>query len=51
MKEITSQRGASDSITDFSMVSYHNYADNPFCLGLFDRDICPKSKELGTYNA
>ena len=38
-----SQRGASDSITDISMLSNSAGAQNISCLGLCGRDICPKS--------
>ena len=38
-----SQRGASDSVTDFSVLSNPSDAQNVSCLGLCGRDICPKS--------
>ena len=38
-----SRRGASDSVTDFSMLSNPADAQNVSCLGLCGRDICPKS--------
>ena len=41
--DIKYQRGASDNITDFSMLSNPAGAQNISCLGLCGRDICPKS--------
>ena len=38
-----SQREASDSVTDFSVLSNPDDAQNVSCLGLCGRDICPKS--------
>ena len=38
-----SRRGASDSITDSSVISRPVDAQNVFGLGLCGRDICPKS--------
>ena len=40
---IASRRGASDSVTDSSVLSNPTDAQNVFCMGLCDRDICPKS--------
>ena len=39
----TSLRGASDSVTDSSVLSNPADAHNVSCLGLCGRDICPKS--------
>ena len=38
-----SRRGASDSVTDFSVLSNPFDAQNVSCLGLYGREICPKS--------
>ena len=38
-----SQGRASDSVTDFSVLSNPGDAQNVSCLGLCGRDICPKS--------
>ena len=38
-----SWRGASDSITDSSVLSNPADAQNVSCLGLCGRDICPKA--------
>ena len=46
-------RGASDSVTDSSVISNPADAQNVSCLGLCGRDICPKSYALyekGTFN-
>ena len=40
---LASRRGASDSVTDSSTLSNPADAQNVSCLGLFGRDICPKS--------
>ena len=43
----------SNSITDSSMLSSPADAQNVSCLGLWGRDICPKSSALygpGTFN-
>ena len=37
------KRGASDSVTDSSVLSNPADAQNVSCLGLCGRDICPKS--------
>ena len=42
----TSQRGASDSFTELSVLSNPDDAHNVSCLGLCDRDIYPKSYTL-----
>ena len=47
------QRGASYSVTDFSMLSNPAGTQNVSCLGLCDWDICPKNYAqygLGTFN-
>ena len=41
-----SRRGASDSVTDSSVLSNPTDAQNVSCLGLCGRDICPKSSAL-----
>ena len=38
-----SRRGATDSVTDSSVLSNPADAQNVSCLGLCGRDICPKS--------
>ena len=38
-----SQRGASDNVAYFPALSNPADAQNISCLGLCDRDICPKS--------
>ena len=40
---IASLRGASDSVTDSSVLSNPADAQNVSCLGLCGRNICPKS--------
>ena len=48
-----SQRGASDSVANFSTLSNPADAQNASCLGLCDREICPiiySSYGLGTFN-
>ena len=48
-----SRRGASDNVTDFSVLSNPADAQNVSCLGLFGRDICPKTSAKygpGTFN-
>ena len=40
---IASRRGASDSVTDSSVLSNPVDAQNVSCLGLCGRNICPKS--------
>ena len=40
---MSSQRGASDSVTDFSVLSNLSDAQNVSCLGLCGRYISPKS--------
>ena len=40
---IGSRRGASDSVTDSSVLSNPADSQNVSCLGLCGRDICPKS--------
>ena len=41
--KIASQRGASDSVTNYSVLPNPAGAQNVSCLGLCGRDICPKS--------
>ena len=38
-----SRRGASDNVTDSSVLSNPADAQNVSCVGLCGRDICPKS--------
>ena len=46
-----SQRKASDSAANFSALSNPADAQNVSCLGLCDRDICPKSyASYGIFN-
>ena len=42
-KTNASRHGASDSVTDSSVLSNPADAENVSCLGLCGRDICPKS--------
>ena len=39
----TSPRGASESVTDFSLISTPADAQNVSCQGLYGRDICQKN--------
>ena len=50
MNKTASQRGASNNIIDFSKLSYPDGSHNSSCLGLCDKNICPKSYELGICN-
>ena len=43
LSKYDSRRGASDSVTDTSVLSNPADAQNVSCLGLCGRDICPKS--------
>ena len=41
--KFASRRGASESVTDSSVLSNPADAQNVSCLGLCGRDVCPKS--------
>ena len=43
INQSVSQRGASDSVTDISVLSNPADAQNVSCLGHCGKDICPKS--------